>query len=71
MKESANDTKTNISFEEKPTNVDVKKNIFFWVLSCTSWLLLIIAGWISIKWLDDEDYYVIWTIYVERNFEKY
>ena len=46
-------------------------NTIFWIFSVISWLLLIVTGWISIKWLHDEDYYVIWTIFVERNYEKY
>ena len=71
MKDQANETKTDFTFGEKPRNIPVKKNIFFWVLSCTSWLFLIITGWISIKWLDDDDYYIIWTMYIERNYENY
>ena len=43
----------------------------FWIISTISWILLIITGWISIKWLNDDDYWVVWTIYVERNFEEY
>ena len=71
MKDQANETKTDFTLGEKSRNIPVKKNIFFWVLSCTSWLFLIITGWISIKWLDDDDYYIIWTMYIERNYENY
>lgn len=43
----------------------------FLIITCFSWLLLLITGWISLKWLSDEDYYLIWTIFIERNFENY
>ena len=65
------DSKNEFTYDQKTKTVTQKENIIFWVVSCTSWLLLIITGWIAIKWLDDKDYYVIWTIYVERNFETY
>ena len=65
------ESKNEFTYEQKQKNVEPKLNIIFWVFSCISWLLLIITGWISIKWLDNKDYYVIWTIYVERNFENY
>ena len=31
-----------------------------WILSVLSWLLLLVTGWISLKWLDDDN--IIWTI---------
>ena len=65
------ESKNEFTYEQK-NKVDIPKmDMIFWLLSCVSWLLLIVAGWISIKWLNDESYYVIWTIYVERNFENY
>lgn len=36
-----------------------------WILSYISWLMLVITGWISIKWLDDENE-IIWTIGAPR-----
>ena len=73
MSNQVNETKYNFNDEhnqiQKPETP--KMNTIFWILSVISWLLLIVTGWISIKWLHDEDYYVIWTIFVERNFEKY
>ena len=33
-----------------------------WILSVLSWLLLLVTGWISLKWLDDDIYKIIWTI---------
>ena len=45
--------------------------LIFWIISCISWILLVITSWISLKWLNDSSYYVIWTIYVERKFERY
>ena len=75
MSDPANETKNEFSYEQNQKQNQKtetpKLNIIFWVLSCISWLLLIITGWISIKWLNDEDYYVIWTIFVERNYELY
>ena len=65
------ESKNEFTYEQKQKIDEPKLNIIFWVFSCISWLLLIITGWISIKWLDNKDYYVIWTIYVERNFENY
>ena len=59
----------NISYESGKKEKNF--SIIFWVLSHISWILLLITGWISIKWLDDRDYWVIWTIYAERNFEEY
>ena len=47
-----------------------------WIMSYISWLMLVITGWISLKWLDEEpgfhgtDYkygWTIWTIHVYRN----
>ena len=37
-----------------------------WIMSYISWLMLVITGWISIKWLDDEIYEIIWTISAPR-----
>lgn len=31
-----------------------------WILSILSWLLLIVTGWISLKWLKEDS--IIWTI---------
>ena len=64
------ESKNEFTYEQKQKIDEPKLNIIFWVFSCISWLLLIITGWISIKWLDNKVYYVIWTIYVERNLEK-
>ena len=33
-----------------------------WILSVLSWLLFIITGWISLKWLDDDKTAIIWNI---------
>ena len=65
------ESKNEITYEQKEKNENPKNNIIFWALSCISWILLILTGWIAIKWLDDKDYYVIWTIFVERNYENY
>ena len=65
------ESKSEFTYDQKLKPESPKENIIFWSISCVSWLLLIITGWIAIKWLDDKDYYVIWTIYVERNFENY
>lgn len=32
-----------------------------WILSVLSWLLLLVTGWISLRWLDE--FYTIWTIH--------
>ena len=37
-----------------------------WIMSYISWIMLVITGWISLKWLDNE-YQIIWTIYAFRN----
>ena len=42
-----------------------------WIMSYLSWLMLVITGWISIKWLDDDEYNVIWTIFVEKKKNGY
>ena len=34
-----------------------------WILSVLSWLLLLVTGWISLRWLDDDKYHIIWTMY--------
>ena len=65
------ESKNEITYEQKEKNENPKNDIIFWALSCISWILLILTGWIAIKWLDDKDYYVIWTIFVERNYENY
>ena len=31
-----------------------------WILSVLSWLLFIVTGWISLRWL--EDFYIIWNV---------
>lgn len=64
---------------ESENIISIKKNFdtsytfptVFWIFSLISWILLIVTGWISIKWLDDDDYWVIWTLYSERNYEHY
>ena len=33
-----------------------------WIMSYLSWIMLVITGWISLKWLDDDMYWIIWTI---------
>lgn len=33
-----------------------------WILSVLSWLLFIITGWISLRWLDYYPYNIVWTI---------
>ena len=43
-----------------------------WILSYISWLMLVVTGWISIKWLDhkpdvENDGWIIWTIRVIRD----
>jgi hypothetical protein len=42
-----------------------------WILSVLSWLLFIITGWISLRWLDYFPYNIVWTIrryeFVEPN----
>ena len=70
MSDQANETKNDIIYKPNqiPKHESPKMNIIFWTFSIISWLLLIVTGWISIKWLHEEDYYVIWTIFVERNF---
>ena len=37
-----------------------------WIMSYLSWIMLLITGWISIKWLDDKKYHIIWTIIAHR-----
>ena len=46
-------------------------SIIFIIITCISWLLLLVSGWISLKWLEDDDYMMIWTIYIERGYENY
>ena len=41
-----------------------------WIMSYLSWILLVATGWASLKWLDEEPYYTIWTIIAHRG-EKY
>ena len=38
-----------------------------WIMSYISWIMLVITGWISLKWLDDDMYWIIWTIVAYRN----
>ena len=38
-----------------------------WIMSYLSWIMLVITGWISLKWLDDDMYWIIWTIVAYRN----
>ena len=46
-----------------------------WIMSYISWLMLVVTGWISIKWLDedpgiDKTGWTIWTMYIFRNDNK-
>ena len=59
--------KLNLDFKDGSS---VVKSIC-WILSYLSWLLLVVSGWISIKWLDDDLHYIIWTIYVPRDMKYY
>ena len=59
--------KLNLDFKDGSS---VVKSIC-WILSYLSWLLLVVSGWISIKWLDDDLHYIIWTIRVPRDMEYY
>ena len=34
-----------------------------WILSVLSWLLFIVTGWISLRWLDDKFNPIVWTIH--------
>ena len=50
-------------------NFSGKENIIksiCWILSVLSWLLLIVTGWISVKWLHDPTA-IIWTIHRMNN----
>ena len=38
-----------------------------WIMSYISWIMLVITGWISLKWLDDDMYWIIWGIRAYRN----
>ena len=40
---------------------------FCWILSVLSWLLFIITGWISLRWLDDKNIGIIWNIGKQYN----
>ena len=51
------ESKNEITYEQKEKNENPKNDIIFWALSCISWILLILTGWIAIKWLDDKDYF--------------
>lgn len=33
-----------------------------WILSVLSWLLFIVTGWISLRWLDYKETQIVWTI---------
>ena len=49
-------------------NFSGKENIIksiCWILSVLSWALLIITGWLSLKWLKHND--IIWTIIIYEN----
>ena len=59
--------KLNLDFKDGSS---VVKSIC-WILSYLSWLLLVVTGWISIKWLDDDMHYIIWTIIVHRDMKYY
>ena len=48
------------------------ENIFksiLWIISYLSWLLLVLTGWILIRWLNDEKHQIIWTIIALRNID--
>ena len=68
-----NKEQNNISFENLNLNFNIRDNCFIsicWIISYFSWLLLVITGWASLKWLEEEpfvsDYFhrgwTIWTI---------
>ena len=59
--------KLNLDFKDGSS---VVKSIC-WILSYLSWLLLVVSGWISIKWLDDDLHHIIWTIGVPRDMKPY
>ena len=49
-------------------NFNGKENIIksiCWILSVLSWALLLITGWLSLKWIKHND--IIWTIYIFEN----
>ena len=37
-----------------------------WIMSYISWIMLVITGWISFKWLADDDCEMVWTIIALR-----
>ena len=41
-----------------------------WIMAYLSWLLLLVNGWVSMRWLFNKSFKYIWTIYVfrERNY---
>ena len=58
-------------FSTKDNKKEAPFPFIFWIISCLSWILLVVTSWISLRWLEDYDSYVIWTIFVERGFERY
>ena len=50
--------KLNLNFSDGDNAI---KSIY-WILSVLSWLLLLVTGWISLRWLADDKYSIIWTI---------
>ena len=38
-----------------------------WIMSYISWIMLVITGWISMKWLADDKCWMIWTIRAVRD----
>ena len=38
-----------------------------WIMSYISWIMLVITGWISMKWLADDKCWMIWTIFAVRD----
>ena len=58
-------------FSTKDNKKEAPFPFIFWIISCLSWILLVVTSWISLRWLEDYDSYVVWTIFVERGFERY
>ena len=77
-----NKEQNNISFENLNLNFNIRDNCFIsicWIMSYFSWLLLVITGWASLKWLEEEpfvsDYFhrgwTIWTIWALRSIDDF
>ena len=48
----------NLDFKDKFNAI----KSLLWILSIFSWLFFICSGWTAIKWLQDDNYRIIWTI---------